>query len=98
MIRDRKFGEILMDLHVLSSRQVDLILEAMRRRRDRKKFGQVARDMGLLREEDILAALAVQMQLFPGVRDLSLPRILHRLQNLDSQAPAPQQPSSAKAN
>ena len=46
---------------------MERVLEAMQRRRRRQKFGQTARDMGLIDEEHILAALAVQMNLFPGV-------------------------------
>jgi hypothetical protein len=77
---DRKrLGEILVDLQVLTVAEVDRVLAAMRRRRDRAKFGQVAREMGLLREEHILAALAVQMQLFPNVSEMSLQRLLGRL-------------------
>jgi hypothetical protein len=52
----------------------------MRRRRDNTKFGQVAKEMGLLKDEHILAALAVQMELFPNAADMSLNRLLGRLQ------------------
>ena len=65
---------------MLTSAEVDLVLQAMRRRRDQNKFGQVARDMGLLREEHILAALAVQMEMFPGIQNLSMNGLLARLQ------------------
>lgn len=81
-MRDRKrLGDILVDLRVLTPAEVERVLEALRRRRGNSKFGQVARDMGLLREEHILAALAVQMEMFPGIADLSLPRLLDRLQD-----------------
>jgi hypothetical protein len=76
----KKIGEILRDLQVLTNSEVERVLDAMRRRRDLTKFGQVSRDMGLLRDEHILAALAVQMQMFPGIQDLSLNRLLDRLQ------------------
>lgn len=76
----KPLGEILVDLKALKRPDLESVLEAMRRRHRRQKFGQVARDMGLLREEDILAALAVQMDLFPGIGRLSLPQILHYLQ------------------
>src|SRR5271157_5459099 len=76
----KKLGEILRDLRVLTDAEVERVLEAIRRRHDQTKFGQVARDMGLLRDEHILAALAVQMQMFPGIADLSLNRLLDRLQ------------------
>jgi hypothetical protein len=68
-------------LGVLSPSQVDEVLNAMRRRRDRSKFGRVAREMGLLCEEHILAALAVQMQMFPGIQHLSLTRLLSELRD-----------------
>lgn len=77
----RKIGDILVDLQVLTPDVVDNVLAAMSRRRDQAKFGQVARDMGLLREEHILAALAVQMELFPGIGDLSFNRLMGRLQD-----------------
>jgi hypothetical protein len=48
----------------------------LRRRGGQGKFGQVAKDMGLVREEHILAALAVQLQLIPGTRDLTMSRLL----------------------
>ncbi len=60
------------------------MLEAMQRRQCRQKFGQTARDMGLIGEEHILAALAVQMSLVPGVERLSLSQILHFLQTAES--------------
>jgi hypothetical protein len=75
----KKLGEILIDLGVLTPDQVDCVVGAMRRRRDRSKFGRVAREMGLVREEEILAALAVQMQMFPGIEHLSLSRLLRHL-------------------
>ena len=59
MFDRRKLGEILVDLKVLTPLEVERVLEAMRRRHDRQKFGQMARDMSLVREEHVLAALAV---------------------------------------
>jgi hypothetical protein len=76
----RKLGDLLIELRVLTPAEVERVLEAMRRRRDRRKFGEVARDMGLLREEHVLAALAVQLETFPGLKDLGLGRLLERLQ------------------
>jgi hypothetical protein len=75
----QKIGEILIDLDVLTPGQVDDVLCAIRRRRDRAKFGRVAREMGLVQEEHILAALAVQMQMFPGIQQLTLSKLLRRL-------------------
>jgi len=80
MHTDKKIGQILVDLKVLSRFDVDRILEALGRRRQRQKFGHMARDMGLAREEDILAALAVQMDLLPGIERLTLRQILQQLQ------------------
>ena len=72
MLERQKIGEILVHLKVLSRSDVERVLEAMQRRRRRQKFGQTARDMNLIDEEHILAALAVQMNLFPGIERLSL--------------------------
>lgn len=89
MYQRKRLGEILVDLQVLTAADVERVLEAMRRRLDQTKFGQVARDMGLVREEHILAAIAVQMQLFPRIQDMSLNRLLDRLQKpVPSGAPA----------
>jgi hypothetical protein len=79
----QKLGEILVNLKVLSPTEVERVLEAMRRRRDRAKFGQIARDMGLVREEHILAALAVQMELFPNIHRLNLDQVLRLLQDAE---------------
>jgi hypothetical protein len=78
-VQRKRLGEILVDLNVLTAAEVERVLEAMRRRPDQRKFGQVARDLGLLREEHILASLAVQMELIPGLHKLSMRRILERL-------------------
>ena len=79
-----KIGEILVRLKVLGRFDVDRVLEAMQRRRRRQKFGQTARDMGLLDEEHILAALAVQMNLFSGIERFSLGQILETLQTAEA--------------
>lgn len=80
MYERKRIGEILTDLGVLTQAEVDRVVQALRRRPDVVKFGQVAREMGLLREEHILAALAVQMELFPRVQDLSLRSLMSKLQ------------------
>jgi hypothetical protein len=81
MANQRKLGEVLVQLRVLSSSDLERVLDALRCRQRRSKFGQVARDMGLLREEHIFAALAVQMRLFPGIERMTLRQILDNLQN-----------------
>ena len=80
MARQRKLGEILGDLKVLTPADVERVLATVQRRGQRKKFGEMAVEMGLAREEDVLAALAVQMELFPGIQRLSLEEILRHLQ------------------
>jgi hypothetical protein len=82
MRRRKRLGEILVDLEVLTPAALDSVLKALGRRLERQKFGQMARSMGLVREEEILAALAVQMNLFPGVHSLTLEQILRSLGTL----------------
>jgi hypothetical protein len=77
----KRIGEILVGLKVLSRFDVERVLEALRKRQRKQKFGQMARDMGLLGEEHILAALAVQMHLLPGIEQMNLRQILYRLQS-----------------
>lgn len=80
MYERKRIGEILADLGVLTPAEVERVVQALRRRPDISKFGQVAREMGLLREEHILAALAVQMELFPRIQEMSLKNLLGKLQ------------------
>jgi hypothetical protein len=80
----KKIGEILVALKLLTHLDVERILQAMRKRQRKQKFGQMARDMGLISEEQILAALAVQMQLLPGIERMTLRQILHELQSEQS--------------
>jgi hypothetical protein len=80
MSRQRKLGEILVDLKVLTEADVEHVLATVQRRGQRKKFGEMAVEMGLAREEHVLAALAVQMELFPGIGRLGLEEILRHLQ------------------
>lgn len=80
----KKLGEILVDLKVLNPADVERILQALDRRFDRQKFGEVARNMGLVSEEQVLAALAVQMGLFRGIESWSLEQILNRLVTSES--------------
>ena len=83
----KKIGEILVDLEVLTPREVERVLEALRRRWRAQKFGQMARDMGLVSEEQILAAVAVQMDLFPGIQAMTLKKVLQSLQAPVASAP-----------
>ncbi len=86
----RKIGEILVDLGVMKGPDINRVLDALSRRIDRQKFGQMAQTMGFLREEHILAALAVQMDLFPGIDRMSLGQILDSLQD-----PKPETPTAS---
>lgn len=79
MVDRERIGQILVDLQVLTPMEVACVLQAMRRRGDFAKFGQVAKDMGLLQDEHVLAALAVQMQLFPKLKGDCFPNLLDRL-------------------
>jgi hypothetical protein len=83
----RKIGEILVDLGVIKAGDVNRVLDALARRLDRQKFGQMAQTMGLLREEHILAALAVQMDLFPGIDRMTINQILTSLQDPKPETP-----------
>ena len=83
MSAEQKLGEILLRLKVLNRIDRDRVLETLRRSGRRQKFGQVARAMGLVGEEHILAALAVQMSLFPGVEWMTLEQILEYLQTAE---------------
>jgi hypothetical protein len=81
----KKLGEILVDLKVLRPDDVERVLHALDRRFDRQKFGEVARNMGLVTEEQVLAALAVQMHLFRGIETWTLENILNRLISCEAQ-------------
>ena len=76
-------GEILVQLKAIRPHDVERILAALALRPRRPKFGQMARDMGLIREEHVLAALAVQMDMFPGIKDWGLTEILNCLLTCD---------------
>lgn len=84
MDTDQKLGEILLRLKVINRVDLDRILEALWRSGRRYKFGQVARTMGLISEEHILAALAVQSKLFPGIEWMTLEQILDYLQTAET--------------
>jgi hypothetical protein len=79
MLDRKRIGEILTELGVLTPDEIERVLTAMRRRDDFAKFGQVAKEMGLTSEAEILAALAVQMELFQGACEMTLAHILRRL-------------------
>lgn len=84
MHTEQKIGEILLRLKVINRFDFERVMETLRRSERRQKFGQVARAMGLISEEHILAALAVQMKLFPGVELMTLDQILEYLQTVES--------------
>lgn len=84
MHAEQKLGEILVRLKVLNRADFQRVLETLRRGGRRQKFGQTARAMGLISEEHILAALAVQMDLFPGIQRMTLQQILEFLHTSDA--------------
>ncbi|MFO0964851.1 MAG: hypothetical protein U0793_04580 [Gemmataceae bacterium] len=81
MVEAKRIGQILIELQVLTPAEVERVLHAMRQRGYADKFGQVAKEMNLLRDEHILAALAVQMELFPRAAQMSLGAVLGKLSN-----------------
>jgi hypothetical protein len=83
----KKLGEILVGLGVLTPMAVDRILQAKRRSGGDCKFGQLARKMGLLRDEHILAALAIQLKLVPRAHAMTLSRLLDHLQSAPLSSP-----------
>jgi hypothetical protein len=78
----KKIGEILVSLGVLSPMAVDRVLQAKRRSGGNEKFGALAQKMGLLRQEHILAALAIQLRLVPRAHEMNLTRLLNHLQKV----------------
>ncbi len=84
MHTEQKLGEILVRLKAISRSDFQLVMETMRRGGRRQKFGRTARAMGLVEEEHILAALAVQMDLFPGIQKMTLPQILEYLHTTET--------------
>ncbi len=84
MHTEQKIGEILLRLKVITRFDFDRVMETLRRSERKQKFGQVARAMGLISEEHILAALAVQTKLFPGVEFMTLDQILDYLLTVES--------------
>jgi len=87
-LRER-IGEILIRLHVMTPAEVEQVLSAMRRRGDAIKFGQLAREMGLVKEEHILAALAVQMEVVPFDMQKNMRRVLGDLTKPAPKSPVP---------
>src|SRR3954451_651654 len=91
----KKFGEILVTMGALSAAEVDRILTAMDRRVDPIKFGQLARKMGLIDDEQILAALAVQIGLVSEDLQRDMRQVLGELAKPGKAAPAPPRRLSA---
>jgi hypothetical protein len=75
----KRIGEILVGLRVLARFEIERVLEAQRKRQRKAKFGQIARGMGLIDEEHVLAALAVQMRLLPGIERMGFQQVLEQL-------------------
>ncbi len=84
MQAEQKLGEILVRLKAISRSDFQRVMETLHRGGRRQKFGQTARAMGLVEEEHILAALAVQMDLFPGIQKMTLPQILEYLHTTET--------------
>ncbi len=89
MICDTRLGAILIELGVLTPAEVSRVATAQSRRGDPIKFGQLAKDLGILHEEHILAALAVQMGIVPMTLQRSIRKVLGELKGPGPKSPLP---------
>jgi hypothetical protein len=87
MTLEKRLGEILVDLGVMTTQEAERVASAQWRRGDPVKFGKLAKDLGMVSDEQILAALAVQM----GVVPLQLQRSIRKVLG-DLRGPAPKSP------
>src|SRR5437899_3044697 len=87
MTAQRWLGEILVELGVLTPLEAERVAAAQNRRGNPVKFGKLAKDLGMVDDEQILAALAVQM----GVVPLNLQRSIRKVIG-DLKGPAPKSP------
>jgi hypothetical protein len=87
MATHKRLGEILIELGVLTPAEVERVATAQGRRGDAVKFCQLAKDLGLVTDEQILAALAVQMGAVPLNMQRSIRKVLG-----DLKRPAPKSP------
>lgn len=87
-MREKKIGQILIEMGVLTPKEAARIAAGLDRRDDPIKFGQLAKKMGFATEEEILAALAVQMEVVPLELQKNIRKVLHTL----SDAPPPKSP------
>jgi hypothetical protein len=87
MIVQKRLGEILVDLGVITTPEAERVATAQSRRGDPVKFGKLAKDLGMVSDEQILAALAVQMGIVPLHLQQSIRKVLG-----DLRGPAPKSP------
>ena len=87
MSNPKRLGEILVDLGVITRAEAECVATAQGRRGDTVKFGKLAKDLGLVTGEQVLAALAVQMEVVP----LNVQRSIHKVLG-DLKRPAPKSP------
>lgn len=89
MIHDCRIGAILIELGVLTSAEVARVATAQSRRGDPVKFGHLAKDLGIVTDEHILAALAVQMGIVPMNLQRSIRKVLGDLKGPGPKSPLP---------
>jgi hypothetical protein len=89
MTPQRRLGEILIELGVLTSQEAEQVATAQCRRGDPVKFGKLAKDLGMVSDEQILAALAVQMGVVPLNLQRSIRKVLGDLRNPAPKSPLP---------
>lgn len=87
MTLENRLGEILVALGVLTPQEAERVATAQNRRGDSVKFGKLAKDLGMVSDEQILAALAVQMGVVPLHLQQSIRKVLG-----DLRGPAPKSP------
>ena len=87
MTLEKRLGEILVDLGVMTMQEVEHVTTAQWRRGDAVKFGKLAKNLGMVSDEQILAALAVQIGVVPLQVQQSIRKVLG-----DLRGPAPKSP------
>src|SRR5262245_48452165 len=89
MATHKRLGEILIDLGVMTPAEVERVAAAQDRRGDPVKFCQLAKELGLVTDEQILAALAVQMGAVPLNLQRSIRKVIGELKRPAPKSPLP---------
>lgn len=89
MSNPKRLGEILVDLGVITRAEAEFVAAAQSRRGDTVKFGKLAKDLGLVTAEQVLAALAVQLELVPANLQRSIHKVIGDLRGPGPKSPLP---------